>query len=227
MTDVSVTNVLDAIAGRRSVRRFLPTPVPRETVERIIEIAARAPSGTNSQPWFVDAVAGDALARLVAAARAQAESGKLTDEYRYAPEPMPEPYLSRRRQVGYALYAACGIERTDFEARKQAALRNYEFFGAPVGLIVSMDRALTLGSWLDVGMFMQNIMIAARGFGLETCPQQAWAEVADSVRAVVGLPPERLVVAGIALGHADRAARENTLVTPREPLDAFARFSGF
>jgi nitroreductase len=227
VNDDAIANVFDAIAGRRSIRRFLPTAVPRAMVEKIIEVSARAPSGTNSQPWFVDAVAGDERDRLVTLARAQAESGQLSEEYHYSPNPMPEPYMTRRRQIGYALYAACGIERSDYAARKAAALRNYEFFGAPVGLIVSMDRALTYGSWLDVGMFMQNIMVAARGFGLETCPQQAWADVAASVRSVLGIPLERVVIAGIALGYADRDARENTLITEREPLASFATFSGF
>jgi len=209
------------------VRRFLPTPVPRQTVEAILTTASRAPSGTNSQPWAVHAVAGEARERLVKAVLQAAREGRRKDEYPYSPEPIPEPYLARRRKVGYDLYKLYGIERHDYPARKLAYLRNFEFFGAPVGLFFTMDRILLNGSWLDMGLFMQNVMVVARAYGLETCAQAAWCDYGDIVREQLGVPPGRLLVSGMALGHEDPSAPENTLRTEREPASAFATFAGF
>jgi nitroreductase len=220
-------DAIEAVSGRRSVRRFLPTAVPRSTVEAILVAASRAPSGTNSQPWHVHAVAGEARQRLSAAVTAAAKAGRRKDEYPYSPEPIPEPYLARRRKVGYDLYKLYGIQRSDYAARKEAYLRNFEFFGAPVGLFFTMDRALLFGSWLDMGMFMQNVMIVARGHGLETCPQAAWCEYPDVIRPLLQIPQERILVSGMSLGFEERAAPVNALRTEREPLGGFATFEGF
>ena len=220
-------DVFNAVAGRRSVRAFLPTAVSRTTVEEILTRAARAPSGTNSQPWQVHAVAGEARDRVSRAVMDAAQSDRTCEEYPYAPQPLPEPYLSRRRKVGYDLYATRQIDRSDHAARRRAFLRNFEFFCAPVGLFFTIERLLLHGSWLDMGFFMQNVMILARGLGLETCPQQAWCEYGDTLHRVLRIPENRVIVAGMALGFEDRAAPENALRTDREPVGSFATFDGF
>lgn len=220
----TAVSAIDAIAGRRSVRRFLPDPVPEETVRRILEVSARAPSGTNSQPWFVHVAMGAARDRVSREVIAAAKAGERKEEYAYSPHPWFEPYVTRRRKVGYDLYALYGIKREDMAARTAAGLRNFEFFGAPVGLFFSMDRRLLYGSWLDVGMFMQNVMVAARGFGLETCPQEAWCSYGPAVRRALGIPDDQVLMSGMSLGYEDTSAPENKLVTVREPVDGFAKF---
>lgn len=212
---------VDAVAGRRSIRRFLPTPVPDEVVLDILRAASRAPSGQNMQPWRIHFVTGETRERLSQEVTAAAERGERSDEYAYFPREIREPYLSRRRKVGFDLYAIYGIDRNDLEARKRVMLRNFEFFGAPVGLFFTMDRDWGLGAWIDLGMVMMNVMTLARAFGLETCPQQAWCEFGAPVRRVLGVPDDQVIVSGMALGHADYAAKENSLVTERAPPEAF------
>ncbi|MFO0997069.1 MAG: nitroreductase [Alphaproteobacteria bacterium] len=217
-------SVIDAIGGRRSVRRFLPTHVADETIRAILAAAARAPSGTNSQPWLVHVVTGAARERLSRAVLDAARAGQHSTEYPYAPRPWFEPYVSRRRKVGYDLYALYGIAKDDMEARTAAGLRNFEFFGAPVGLFFAMDRRLLYGSWLDCGMYMANVMAVARAYGLETCPQQAWCEYGPVVHRELGIPDEHILISGMSLGFEDTSAPENRLVTEREPVDGFTTF---
>ena len=217
-------SVIDAVANRRSVRHFLSTPVPLNVVRAILSAASRAPSGTNFQPWHVHVVTGATRANLSQAVTQAAEAGDRCDEYPYAPAPVMEPYLSRRRKVGYDLYKLYGIARDDFAARKQAMLRNFEFFGAPVGLFFTMERRLLLGSWLDCGMFMQNVMILARAHGLETCAQQAWCEYGRIVHQQLDIPDTHIVLSGMALGHPDPDAPANTLISDRVSIDDFAVF---
>lgn len=217
-----------AITSRRSVRAFLPVPVPRAVVEQILQVASRAPSGTNTQPWQVDVLTGGALARLGSAVQAAyddpAERERHTEEYAYYPREWRSPYIDRRRKVGWDLYGLLGIGKDD-KARMHAQHgRNYRFFGAPVGLIFSIDRVLQQGSWLDYGMFLQNIMVAARARGLDTCPQAAFTPFHRVIARELDWPAERMLVCGMALGHADPAAVENTLRTEREPVARFARF---
>lgn len=220
--------VAAAITSRRSIRAFLPTPVPRETVERILDIAARAPSGTNMQPWRAHALAGAPLRRLSEALVAEALAGAPTEaEYRYYPGQFFEPYLSRRRKVGWDLYGLLGIARGEAEKMKRQHARNYAFFGAPVGLIFTIDRRLEIGSWLDYGFFLGNVTVAARGMGLDTCPQAAFAPHHRMIRAQLGLAEEEVVVCGMALGHADPDAPENALVTERVPARDFCSFAGW
>jgi nitroreductase len=217
-----------AITSRRSVRRFLPTPVPLATVEAILDAAARAPSGTNMQPWQGYALAGaarDALCRDVQAAFDAQEQSE--QEVRYYPEAMFEPYLARRRKVGWDLYGLLGIAKGEMAKTRAQHRRNFQFFDAPVGMIFTIDRRLAVGSWLDYGMFLENVMVAARGRGLDTCAQAAWAQYHRVIRPLLGLEEEEIVVCGMALGHADPDAVENTLVTVREPARAFMRFDGF
>jgi nitroreductase len=218
--------VLDAIASRRSVRAFLPTPVPRATVERILEAATRAPSGTNMQPWRVRVLTGAAKERLSRAVHAAAmrEPERHKSEYLYYPPQFPEPYLSRRRKVGWDLYGLLGIKKGEAEKMRVQHARNYLFFDAPVGMIFTIDRVLQIGSWLDHGMFLENIMVAARGFGLHTCPQAAFAPYHAVIRRELGIPDSEMVVCGMSLGHEDTSAVENTLRTEREKLSGFVEF---
>lgn len=219
-----------ALLERRSVRAFQPTPVPRETVERILEVAARAPSGTNMQPWRAHALAGsikDRLTQAVVDAFEKGTPGAHRSEYKYYPDQFFEPYLSRRRKVGFDMYGLLGIARGDTTAMKMQTGRNFLFFGAPVGIIFTIDRRLEIGSWLDYGMFLQNVLIAARAHGLETCPQAAFANFHGVVRDVLGLGDEEIVVCGLSLGFADRGAAVNALETHREKAADFTTFQGF
>jgi len=217
-----------AITSRRSIRAYLPTPVPRQTIEEILAVAARAPSGTNTQPWKVHVLTGAARQRLsdriCAAHDDPAQRSQHTEEYAYYPTEWRSPYVDRRRKVGWDLYSLLGIAKTDKARMHAQHARNYAFFDAPVGLIFTIDRVMQQGSWLDYGMFLQSIMVAARGRGLDTCPQAAFTQFHRIISEELQLPPEEMVVCGMALGHADPKAIENTLVTEREPVAGFARF---
>jgi nitroreductase len=220
-----------AITSRRSVRAFLPTPVPRQTIEDILAVASRAPSGVNTQPWKVTVLTGtakDALSQKILAehdARAAAGStGADVGEYDYYPTEWAPPYIDRRRKVGWDLYGLLGIAKGD-KARMHAQHgRNYRFFDAPVGMIFTIDRILRQGSWLDYGMFLQNVMTAARARGLDTCPQAAFIGFYSLIEEHLNLPRTEMVVCGMSLGWADEAAPENKLVTEREPVAGFTRF---
>ena len=221
-----MTNAVDAaISGRRSIRGFLPRPVPRDLLERVLEVAARAPSGSNIQPWKVHVVTGATLERLKAALTAAHEAGEThRREYEYYPVSWREPYLARRRKVGWQLYELAGVARGDKAGGHRQHGRNYAFFGAPVGLVFTIDRDMEKGSWLDYGMFLQNIMVAARGHGLDTCPQAAIATWPDIIRAELAVPEDEVVVCGMALGWADPEDPVNRLVSEREPLSVFCHF---
>lgn len=217
-----------AIFSRKAVRAFLPTPVPRATIEDLLGLAARAPSGTNTQPWKVTVLTGAAKRRLseaiVAAYDDPARDERYKEEYAYYPRRWVEPYLSRRRKIGWDLYGLLGIGRQDKAKMHLQHGRNYLFFDAPVGLIFTIDRILERGSWLDYGMFLQNLMVAARARGLDTCPQAAFTTFHQVIADVLGLPAEEMVVCGMSLGYADMSRVENGLQTEREPVAAFARF---
>jgi len=215
----------DAIRSRRSIRAFLPTPVGDETVAAILELAARAPSGTNIQPWQVLVLRGEPLAALTRELHALSLAGDPgTEEFAYYPRQWREPYLSRRRKVGWDLYGTLGIAKGDTERMRQQLARNFLFFDAPVGLIFTIDRDLERGSWLDYGMFLQNIMIAARAFGLDTCPQAAFNAYGAVIARRLAIPDTQMIVCSMALGVADPEAPENTFTTVREPLENFVRF---
>ncbi len=217
-----------AITSRRSVRAFLPTPVPRAVIEEILAVASRAPSGTNTQPWQVHVLTGKAKEALSAAIRAAyddpAERAQHTEPYAYYPTEWRSPYIDRRRKVGWDLYSLLGIGKADKERMHEQHARNYAFFGAPVGLIFSIDRVMQQGSWLDYGMFLQSVMVAARARGLDTCPQAAFTQFHRLIAQHLGLADTQTVVCGMSLGHADPTAIENTLATEREPVSGFARF---
>jgi len=224
----AVQHVDGAIESRHSTRGFLPTQVPKETVARLLELGACAPSGTNVQPWKVYALAGGAKAALTAAIMEKFEKGeKENREYDYYPKAWEEPWLSRRRKVGKGLYSALGIPKEDKDGMQRQTARNILFFDAPVGLIITMDRCFGHGMFMDIGLFMGNIMTAARARGLDTCPQAFFADYPVTIRACLGIGENEIIVCGIALGYADQAAPVNTLVTDREPVEGFAEFRGF
>lgn len=218
----------DAITSRRSTRAFLPTPVAREDIEAILKVAARAPSGTNTQPWKVYVLTGESRKRLSDAVLKTYLDPELSqqhaEEYHYYPRQWVSPYIDRRRKVGWDLYSLLGLGRENKAGMQAQHGRNYKFFDAPVGLIFTIDRILELGSWLDYGMFLQNIMVAARGRGLDTCPQAAFTQFHKVIAEVLNLPDSEQVVCGMSLGFADPDKTENTLVTEREPVIGFARF---
>ncbi len=217
-----------AITSRRSVRAFLPTPVPRATVEDILRVASRAPSGTNTQPWQVHVLMGAARQRLCERITAiyedPAELVRNQQEYDYYPKEWTSPYLERRRKVGWDLYALLGLAKTDKAGMHRQHGRNYRFFDAPVGLIFSIDRVMQVGSWLDYGMFLQDIMVAARARGLHTCPQAAFTQFHRVIAEELAFRPEQMLVCGMALGHADPGAVENSLETERAPVSEFTTF---
>jgi nitroreductase len=229
MIDTAEQRIVDAaIISRRSIRAFLPKPVDRADIEAILEVAARAPSGTNTQPWKVYVLSGAIKERLsseILRAHNDSEGGKQhAEEYRYYPSKWVTPYIERRRKVGWDLYSLLGLTRENKKGMHAQHGRNYTFFDAPVGMIFTIDRIMEQGSWLDYGMFLQNIMIAARGRGLDTCPQAAFTPYHRIIVDVLALPSNEMVVCGMALGYADPARIENTLVTEREPAAVFARF---
>lgn len=227
MKDIAERNPVDeAIATRRSVRAFLPDPVSRETVEQILHVSARAPSGTNMQPWKVYVIAGETK-KLLSDAVLEAFDDPDYDarqEYKYYPDRFPEPYKSRRRKVGWDMYGLIGIEKGDTRRMHEQHARNHVFFDAPVGMIFTIDRELEIGSWLDYGMFLENIMVAARARNLHTCPQAAFAPYHEPIRKVLAIPRDEIVICGMSLGYADENAAINQLHTEREPVSAFTRF---
>ena len=224
----SVAQVDAAITSRHAMRRFLPDEVPRAVLEEILRVASHAPSGTNTQPWQVHVLTGAARqrlsARITAAYDDPAQEAQYTEEYAYYPRQWVSPYIDRRRKVGWDLYGLLGIKKGDKAAMHAQHRRNYLFFDAPVGLIFTIDRVMELGSWLDYGMFLQNVMVAARARGLDTCPQAAFCQFHRIIEEELGLGPPQQVVCGMSLGWADPAAIENTLVTERVPVSEFARF---
>lgn len=222
-------SVTQAISSRRSVRAFLSRPVERALIEELVAVAARAPSGGNLQPWFVDVLAGGPLDALKAAVRASLAErpGGEGAEFTVYPSPLPEPYRARRFASGEALYSAIAIPREDRAARLAQFARNFDFFGASVALFVSIDRRFDRPQWAHLGMFLQNLMLLAEERGLATCPQEAWAAVHSTVGRHIELPAERMLYCGVAIGYADPDAPINSLRTERESLEAFARFQGF
>lgn len=217
-----------AITSRRSIRAFLDKPVERAEIERILEVAARAPSGTNTQPWKVYVLTGQAREALSDAILAvhndPARAREHSEEYAYYPREWVSPFIDRRRKVGWDLYGLLGLSREDKAGMAAQHARNFRFFDAPVGLIFTIDRIMEQGSWLDYGMFLQNIMVAARGRGLDTCPQAAFTQYHRIIAEQLKLPANETVVCGMALGWADPDKIENSLVTEREPLSGFVQF---
>ncbi|MEE2979392.1 MAG: nitroreductase [Pseudomonadota bacterium] len=227
-TSAEVELVDQAITSRRSVRAFLPTPVAREDIEAILDVARRAPSGSNTQPWKLYVLTGESKARLsesVLAAYDHPEADTVhREEYPYYPRTWIDPYQSRRRKVGWDLYGLLGIGRTDKERMHAQHARNFRFFDAPVGIIFTIDRVMEQGSWLDYGMFLEAVMVAARARGIDTCPQAAFTQFHRIIAEHLRLTDDEMLVCGMSMGYANRAAIENTLVTERAPVSEFTRF---
>ena len=219
-------DVFEAARTRRSIRAYKPVPVPRETLREIVAVARHAPSGSNIQPWRVHVLTGKSLKRVGDAIK----HAFLTDEpghardYEYYTDPVFEPYLARRRQCGWGLYGTLDIGRGDYGKSKAYRARHYEFFGAPAGLVFTIDRKLEKGSWLDYGMFLQTIMLAARARGLHTCAEASIASYPDVVRRELSLTSDWVVICGMALGYADPEAIVNTYQPRRIELDEYATF---
>jgi nitroreductase len=218
-----------ALLGRMSVRAFLPQPVPRETIEHLLQLASRAPSGTNTQPWKVYVLQGASKQSLVdkvcAAHDAIRDNPALAAEYQeaydYYPKQWVSPYIDRRRENGWSLYGLLGIGKGDKDKMHAQHQRNFRFFDAPVGIMVTIDRIMGGGSLVDTGMFLQNLMVAARAHGLDTCPQAAWNGYARIILPHVGAGENEMLVCGLSLGYADPANPVNTFHTPRVPVADF------
>ncbi|WP_411883624.1 nitroreductase [Polaromonas sp. YR568] len=219
----------EAILSRQSIRQFLPKPVPREAIAHLLELASRAPSGTNTQPWKAYVLQGasrDSLVSKVCDAHDAlhanpALAAEYKEEYDYYPEKWVSPFIDRRRANGWALYGLLGIVKGDKDRMHAQHHRNFKFFDAPVGLMFTLDRAMGRGSLVDYGMFMQTLMLAARGLGLHTCPQAAWNGYAKIILPHIGAGEGEMLVCGMALGYADETAPVNTFRTPRVPASEF------
>ncbi len=216
---------LQSILSRKSVRGFLADSVSPEDIRSILEVAARAPSGSNIQPWKVHVVSGESRNTLAAALSEAHEQGRdEAREYQYYPVNWREPYLARRRATGWGLYNALGIQKGDRESTKRQHGRNFVFFDAPVVFFITIDKDMELGSWLDTGMFVQNIMIAARALGLHTCPQAALVNYPSIVRKHLAVPDDQTLVCGISLGYEDTSHPANQFSTTRVEIEAFTVF---
>lgn len=223
-------DVFEAVDSRISCRWFLDKPVDPAIVRDLIVRAQRAASGGNLQSWFVHALTGEPLRELKRRAAAAIEGKNprtFETEYPIYPATMWEPYLGRREHHGVQLYGALGIGRDDHERRLQQFKRNYEFFNAPVGLFISIDRGLGPGQWADLGGYIHAVAYLARGYGLDTCPQEAWARLYKVVGDFIELPPERMLFCGMAIGYGDRSHPANGFRSPRAELAEFCTFHGF
>ncbi|WP_372659534.1 nitroreductase [Hydrogenophaga sp.] len=226
---IDAASVDAAITSRMSARAFLPKPVPRATIEHLLQLASRAPSGTNTQPWKVYVLQGasrDSLVDKVCAAHdALRADPSLAEQYReeydYYPEKWVSPYIDRRRENGWGLYGLLDITKGDKDKMHAQHQRNFRFFDAPVGLMFTLDRVMGRGSLVDYGMFMENLMVAARGHGLHTCPQAAWNGFAQIILPHVGAGASEMLVCGMSLGYADPEHIVNTFHTPRETVQSF------
>ena len=225
-------NIEEALSSRMSVRAFTPQAVAKEDIERILALAARAPSGTNCQPWKVYVLQGHSRDSLVAQCCAAhdamrqdpALAATYQEEYDYYPTQWISPYIDRRRENGWGLYGLLGIGKGDKDKMHAQHQRNFRFFDAPVGLMFTVNRAMGRGSLVDYGAFLQNIMVAARGLGLHTCPQAAWNGFAKIIMPHIGAGAEEMLVCGMALGYADPDALVNTFHTPRVPVSEFTQW---
>jgi len=233
MQHVSQTQAVDtAIRSRMSVRAFTGQAVPRTDIEAILDVASRAPSGTNCQPWRVYVLQGSSRDSLVAQVCAAHDAiwadpsvaQSYREEYDYYPEKWVSPYIDRRRENGWGLYGLLGIGKGDKDKMHAQHQRNYRFFDAPVGLMFTIDRVMGRGSLVDYGAFLQSIMVAARGRGLHTCPQAAWNGFAKIIMPHIGAGDGEMLVCGMALGYADADALVNGFVTPRVPVTEFTRW---
>jgi nitroreductase len=223
LSPVQSMKVSEALRTRKTIRAFKPDPVPVTTLKEILTLAARAPSGGNLQPWRIYALHGaarDELVRRVAEKRKTNPMGE-APEYHIYPEQLTEPYRTRRFRVGEMMYATMNIPRESKMARLKFFSGNWEFFGAPCGLIITMDRQMQQGQWADLGMYLQSVMLLAREHGLHTCPQEAWAVFHPVIREYLSIPTNEMVFCGMAIGYADEMAPVNGLESERAPFEEY------
>jgi nitroreductase len=222
-------SVSEALKRRISTRAFLDTPVGEDTIRDLLDTARRAASGGNLQPWHVHVVTGEARRRVIDAVRERLEAAPFEDESEFGayPPKLWDPYRTRRFELGEQMYEILGIPREDKAGRLNQVLRNFDFFGAPVGLFFSLDARMNPNQWGHLGMFIMAFMLAAEEKGLATCAQEAWMTRHKTVAATLGLPEEQRIWCGMALGHADPDALVNTLRAQRVPVNDFAVFEGF
>ena len=223
-------DVFEAVESRISCRWFLDKPVDLAIVRELIVRAQRAASGGNLQSWFVHALAGEPLKQFKRLAAATVEGKNVREfatEYPVYPEKLWEPYLARREHHGVQLYGALGIARDDHAGRLERHKLNYQFFNAPVGLFICIDRKLGPGQWADLGGYIHALAFLARGYGLDTCPQEAWARLHKLVGAFLKLPPEHMLFCGMAIGYGDHSHPANSFRSPRAELSEFCTFHGF
>lgn len=221
-------SVTEAVASRSSKRAFLDTPVPAALVREILGKAQRAPSGGNLQPWIVHVLGGAELARFRALMREWRAANAAGDgaEYPIYPEQLAEPYRARRGQCGEDMYATLGIARENKAARIEFIGGNFDFWNAPVALFICIDRSLGATQWVDLGLYLQTVMLLAREAGLDTCAQEFWTLWHKTVAEFLSLPGNVMPFCGMALGHADPAHRVNALQTARVPLAESVVFHG-
>ena len=232
MNTEQVRYVDEAITSRHSVRAFLDTPVNVQTIKDILSVASRAPSGTNTQPWKVYVLTGNKRAEMIervcAAQLELFQKPELAEQYKetfaYYPENWISPFIDRRRANGWGLYGLLGIQKGEKEKMAAQQLRNFQLFDAPVGLFFTVNKAMGIGSKMDISMMIQNVMVAAKARGLDTCPQAAWNHFYPIVLDVLGAPDDEELICAIALGYADPDHIVNTFITPREPVENFTVF---
>jgi len=217
--------VSQAIQQRHSVRAFLDTPVSTDTLHSLLDIARFAPSGVNMQPWQVAVVTGQTKQTLQDKMLSAFEQGqKETMDYHYYPQEWKNPYKKRRTETGAGLYNLLGIERGDKAKRLAQWAANYRSFDAPVTLYFLIDPSLEAGSYLDYGLFLQNIMLLAEEQGLATCPQGALAEFPNLVKSTLGYDEKLILLGGMAIGYEDKTALINQFKTPRAEVEEFTQF---
>jgi nitroreductase len=214
------------LRARRSTRAFLPEPVTLHQLRQVLALASTAPSNSNTQPWHVHAVAGEAKAAL---SRALEQAFDLDDAPPPAhfPEPLSQPFAGRQAEFASRYYEALGIDRADGRARAAQTRRNYSFFGAPAGLVFTIDEGLRSHSWLDLGLFVQNVMVSAGAFGLATCPQVSFARFHATIARELGIPGGEVTACGMSIGYADPQASVNQFAMPRAAVDQFLQARGF
>ncbi len=215
-------NIIDAIKGRKSYRAFLAKDVDNKILYQVLEAARFAPSGTNTQPWHVNIVKGETKKKITDAILLARKNNQAPNpDYEYYPTQWIDPYKSRRFACGMALYGALDIKREDTEKRQRVWDLNYQFFGAPVGILITIDDILEQGSWFDLGMFFQNLMLGLREYGLESCPQASLAEYPDIVREILNIEHQQKIVCGLSVGYPDKSKPINQYQTEREAVDSF------
>lgn len=219
-------DVVEALMTRRTCRAFLDKPVPKETLVEILEKATRAPSGGNLQPWRVYVVTGKVKDQIIQGVKLGLPE-YMGAQYEVYPPNLKEPYRTRRYEIGEALYKIVGVSREDKETRLKWFARNYEFFGAPVGMFFTMDRIMQEGQWADLGMFMQSIMLLAREYGLHTAPQESWAAWTPLIVEILKIPDNEMLFCGMSIGYEDPNHPLAKLKSPRVPLSEIVSFHGF